>query len=87
MKLAKTLNSLNDAMSAMRENKVRDAFNELNYARKQLKQPTTALESTVRSEIEKSCELLRVQRIREAKEQMELTQTNLLVHVTRNGGI
>jgi len=41
MKLSNTLNSLNDAMAAMRENKVRDAFNELNYVRKMLKHQET----------------------------------------------
>lgn len=83
MKLAKTLNSLNDAMAAMRENKVRDAFNELNYARKQLKQAETPYEHTVRSEISAAVEMLRIQRLREAKEQIEHTQRNLIVFVTR----
>ncbi len=90
MKLAKTLNSLNDAMAAMRENKVRDAFNELNYARKMLKHPSTVFEAAVKTEIEKSCELLRVQRLREGKDQIEHTQRNVLVYVTRqqqNGGL
>ena len=83
MKLTKTLNSLNDAMAAMRENKVRDAFNELNYARKQLKQAETPYEHTVQSEISNAVEMLRLQRLREAKEQIEHTQRNLIVFVTR----
>lgn len=89
MIIAKTLNSLNDAMAAMRDNKVRDAFNELNYARKMLKHPATAFEASVQSELEKSCELLRVQRLREAKDQIEHTQRNVLVYVTRQqqGGV
>ena len=83
MKLAKTLNSLNDAMAAMRENKVRDAFNELNYARKQLKHPETPYEETVKAEISAAVEFLRVQRLREGKDQIEHTQRNVLVYVTR----
>lgn len=89
MNLAKTLNSLNDAMAAMRENKVRDAFNDLNYARKMLKQADTPYEHTVRAEISNAVEMLRIQRLREAKEQIEHTQRNVLVYVTRQqqGGV
>lgn len=83
--IKQTLDYVNEAMGDLREGNVRDAFNNLNYARKTyLKHPTLAFEETVKKSLTEVVELLRAQRMREAKERLENTQRDMLVFVTRN---
>lgn len=78
-----TLEGVNDAMMAMRENKVRDAFNAIKFARAWIKRPTTDFESQTLGHLDAAVSLLQVQRHREANERLDLAHRNLLVFVTR----
>lgn len=85
-----TLEAVNDAMLAMGENKVRDVFNALKFGKSWIKRPKTDFEAQIIGHIDAAVSLLQVQRHREAKERIELAQSNLLVFVTRQqqkGGV